>query len=103
MNGVCQTNQTAASAAAELAVAKHGNVNMDEQTFIWPLCANETSRAQTLLSQLVDQKPMKTNNSSQQFSYGEKVGALTQIYLELSIPLPTALRAALADLLQLGE
>jgi hypothetical protein len=86
-----------------LAVAKHENVNMDEQTFIWPLCANETSRDQNLLSQLVDQEPMKTNNGSQQFSYGERVGVLAQIYLELSIPLPTALRAARADLLQLGE
>jgi hypothetical protein len=46
---------------------------------------------------------MKTNNRIQQFSYGERVGALAQIYLELSVPLPIALRAARADLLQLGE
>ena len=76
---------------------------MDEQTFIWPLSANETSRVQNLLPLLVDQEPMKANNSNQQFSYGERVGTLAQIYLELSIPLPIALRAARADLLQLGE
>jgi hypothetical protein len=76
---------------------------MDEQTFIGPLCANETSRVQNLLPLRVDREPMKTNNSSQQFSYGERVGALVQIYLELSVPLPIALWAARADLLQLGE
>ena len=76
---------------------------MNEQTFIWPLSANETSRVQNLLSLLFDQEPMKTNNSIQQFSYGERVGALAQTYLELSVPLPVALRAARADLLQLGE
>jgi hypothetical protein len=76
---------------------------MDEQTFIWPLCANETSRVQNLLPLLVDQEPVRTNNSSHQFSYGERVGALAQIYLELSVPLPIALRAAQADLLHLGE
>jgi hypothetical protein len=86
-----------------MAVPKHENVNMDEQTFIWPLCANETSRVQKLLPLLVDQEPVRTNNNSQQFSYGERVGALAQIYLELSVPLPIALRAARADLLQLGE
>jgi hypothetical protein len=84
-------------------VAKHENVNMDEQTFIWPLSANETSRVQNLLPRLSHQEPMKANDSSQQFSYGERVEALAQIYLELSVPLPIALRAARADLLHLGE
>ena len=37
----------------------------------------------------------------QQFSYGERLGALTLIYLELSLPLQVALRAAEADLCQL--
>jgi hypothetical protein len=37
----------------------------------------------------------------QQFSYGERLGALTLIYLELSLPLRVALRAAEADLCQL--
>jgi hypothetical protein len=76
---------------------------MEEQTFIWPLSANETSRIQNLLQLLFDLEPMKTHNSIQQFSYGDRVGALAQIYLELRVPLPIALRAARADLLQLGE
>jgi hypothetical protein len=37
----------------------------------------------------------------QQFSYGERLVALTLIYLELSLPLQVALRAAEADLCQL--
>jgi hypothetical protein len=76
---------------------------MDEQTFIWPLSANETSRVQNLLPRLSLQEPLNANDSSQQFSYGDRVEALAQIYLELSVPLPIALRAARADLLQLGE
>jgi hypothetical protein len=35
-----------------------------------------------------------------QFSYGERLGALTLLYLELSLPLQVALRAAEADLCQ---
>jgi hypothetical protein len=38
------------------------------------------------------------NNSMQQISDGERLGALTQIYLELSLPLKVALWAATADL-----
>ena len=37
----------------------------------------------------------------QQFSYAERLVALTLIYLELSLPLQVALRAAEADLCQL--
>jgi hypothetical protein len=33
-----------------------------------------------------------------QFSYSEKLAALTQLYLELMLPLQDALRAAEADL-----
>jgi hypothetical protein len=36
--------------------------------------------------------------SIQQFSVGQRFRALTQIYLELSLPLPVALLAAAADL-----
>jgi hypothetical protein len=39
----------------------------------------------------------------QQFSYGERLGALTLIYLELSLPLQVALRAAEADLLSISR
>jgi hypothetical protein len=38
------------------------------------------------------------NNSLQRFSDGERLDALTQIYLELSLPLKVALWAAAADL-----
>jgi hypothetical protein len=38
------------------------------------------------------------NNSGQQFSESEKLDALTQIYLQLSLPLKVALWAAAADL-----
>ncbi len=41
---------------------------------------------------------MKMHNSNKQYSGGESVGALTQIYLELGLPLQFALRAAEADL-----
>jgi hypothetical protein len=37
-------------------------------------------------------------NSGHQFSEGERLDALTQIYLELSLPLKVALGAAAADL-----
>jgi hypothetical protein len=33
-----------------------------------------------------------------QFSYFEKLAVLTRLYLELSLPVPEALRAAKADL-----
>jgi hypothetical protein len=38
------------------------------------------------------------NNSLQHFSDGERLNALTRIYLELSLPLKIALWAAAADL-----
>jgi hypothetical protein len=38
------------------------------------------------------------NNSLQHFSDGERLDALTRIYLELSLPLKVALSAAAADL-----
>jgi hypothetical protein len=38
------------------------------------------------------------NNSGRKFSDGERLDALTQIYLELSLPLKVALWAAAADL-----
>ena len=41
---------------------------------------------------------MKIDESIQQFSDGERLGALTQIYLEISLPLQVAIWAAAADL-----
>jgi hypothetical protein len=43
---------------------------------------------------------MKMSTWIDQFSYAEKLAALTQLYLELRLPLAHALRAAEADLSQ---
>jgi hypothetical protein len=43
---------------------------------------------------------MKMSTWINQFSYAEKLAALTQLYLELRLPLANALRAAEADLSQ---
>jgi hypothetical protein len=45
---------------------------------------------------------MKTDERTKQFSDGERLGALTQIYLELSLPLQVAIWAAAADLRHLN-
>jgi hypothetical protein len=52
-----------------------------------------------------DLRPLITNYDSMkmrikidQFSYVEKLATLTQLYLELELPLHDALRAAVADL-----
>ncbi len=74
---------------------------MDEQFFTGPLSANETSCIQNLKPFLFDQELVKMDSSIQQFSWGQRIGALTQIYLAFGLPLPTALRAAEADLGQL--
>ena len=41
---------------------------------------------------------MKMSTDISQFSYVEKLAALTRLYFELGLPLPDALRAAEADL-----
>jgi hypothetical protein len=41
---------------------------------------------------------MKITTDIDQFSYPEKLATLTQLYLELRLPLQDALRAAEADL-----
>jgi hypothetical protein len=56
---------------------KDGTVN--EQISAWPISANAPSNIE-------------------QFSYVAKLVALTHLYVELSLPLPAALRAAEADL-----
>lgn len=73
---------------------------MDEQIFTWPLSADETSGIENLKAFLFDQQLMRTDKRIQQSSYGDRLGALTQIYLELNLPLQVALRAAEADLCQ---
>jgi hypothetical protein len=74
---------------------------MEEQIFTCPLSANETSCIQNLKPFLFDQELVKMDNSIQQFSSGQRIGALTQIYLAFGLPLQIALRAAEADLGQL--
>ncbi len=74
---------------------------MEEQIFTCPLSANETSCIQNPKPFLFDQELVKMDNSIQQFSWGQRIGALTQIYLAFGLPLQTALRAAEADLGQL--
>lgn len=74
---------------------------MEEQIFTCPLSANETSCIQNPKPFLFDQELVKIDNSIQQFSWGQRIGALTQIYLAFGLPLQTALRAAEADLGQL--
>ncbi|MGA8482289.1 MAG: hypothetical protein WB696_30325 [Chthoniobacterales bacterium] len=75
---------------------------MEEQIFTCPLSANETWCIQNPKPFLFDQELVKMDNSIQQFSWGQRIGALTQIYLAFGLPLQTALRAAEADLGQLG-
>jgi hypothetical protein len=47
---------------------------------------------------LTNYDSMKMSNNNDQFSLVEKLTTLTQLYLELRLPLHDALRAAEADL-----
>lgn len=47
---------------------------------------------------LTNLEPVKMTTKIEQLSYVEKLTTLTLQYLELSLPLPAALRAAEADL-----
>jgi hypothetical protein len=66
---------------------KDGIIN--EQISGWPVSANAA---------LTFQEFTKTSINIEQFSYVSKLVALTYLYVELSLPLPAALRAAEADL-----
>jgi hypothetical protein len=74
----------------------HGAVN--EQISAWPLSANAALCIQDLESILINQEFTKMSTNIEQFSYFAKLVALTHQYVELSLPLPAALRAAQADL-----
>jgi hypothetical protein len=69
---------------------------MNEQISAWPIGANAASIIQNLKPILINQEFTKTK--IEQFSYVSKLVALTHLYVELSLPLPAALRAAEADL-----
>jgi hypothetical protein len=75
---------------------------MDEQTFAGPLSADTTSCIQNLEPFPFDQELVEMDDRIRLFSHGKRFWALTQIYLELSLPLQVALQAAEADLRQLG-
>jgi hypothetical protein len=74
---------------------------MNEQTFTWPLSPKPASCIQNPKPFIFDQELMKMDNSIQQFSDGKRLRALIQIYLEFSLPLQVAHRAAEADLCRL--
>ena len=71
---------------------------MSEQISAWPIGANTASIIQSLKPILINQEFTKKSTKIDQFSYVSKLVALTHLYVELSLPLPAALRAAEADL-----
>jgi hypothetical protein len=71
---------------------------MSEQISAWPIGANTASIIQSLKPILINQEFTKMSTKIDQFSYVSKLVALTHLYVELSLPLPAALRAAEADL-----
>ena len=75
---------------------KDGTIN--EQISAWPISANAASIIRNSKPILTHQELTKMSTNIEQFSYVSKRVALTQLYVELSLPLPAALRAAEADL-----
>jgi hypothetical protein len=71
---------------------------MNEQISAWSISANAGSIIQNLKPLIIDQEFTKMSTNIEQFSYVSKLVALTQLYMELSLPVPAALRAAEADL-----
>jgi Flp pilus assembly protein TadD len=59
---------------------------------------NAGSSIQNLIPLLINYHSMKMSVEIDQFSYVKKLAMLTQLYLELRLPLQNALRAAEADL-----
>jgi hypothetical protein len=71
---------------------------MNEHISAWPIGANAGSIIQNLKPVITDQEFTKMSTNIEQFAYVSKLVALTQLYMELSLPVPAALRAAEADL-----
>jgi hypothetical protein len=71
---------------------------MNNQISAWPLHVNAASFLQSPKPLLVNQESIKMVTKIEQFSYAERVAALTHKYLELRLPVDAALRAAEADL-----
>jgi len=76
---------------------------MNEQISAWPISANAASIIQNLKPILINQEFTKMSTNMEQFSYVSKLVALAHLYVELSLPLPAALRAAEADLPVVGS
>ena|SRR5271166_3010085 len=110
--GICETDRRAVEALAgsgrplvsrdnrnrpvERFKKKDGTMN--EQISGWPIGANAASIIQNLKPILINHEFTKMSTNIEQFSYVSKLVALTHLYVELSLPLPAALRAAEADL-----
>jgi len=71
---------------------------MNEQISAWQITANAASMIQNLKPIPINQEFTKMRTNIEQFSYVSKLVALTHLYVELSLPLRAALRAAEADL-----
>ena len=71
---------------------------MNEQISAWPISANAASIIQNLKPILINQEFTKMSTNMEQFSYVSKLVALTDLYMQLRVPLVAALRAAEADL-----
>jgi hypothetical protein len=89
----------ATTATATVSGFKKKDETMNEQISARPIGANAASIIQNLKPVRVDQGFTKMSTNIEQFSYVLKLVALTHLYMELSLPLPAALRAAEADLL----
>ena len=74
---------------------KNGTIN--KQTAAWPIRANAGSIIRNL-KPVIDEEVTKMSTKIEQFSYALKLVALTHLYMELSLPLAAALRAAKSDL-----
>jgi len=64
-----------------------------------PIGANSAAIIQNLKPVVISQEFTRMNTNVEEFSYILKVVALAHLYMELSLQLPGAFRAAEADLL----
>jgi len=71
---------------------------MNEEISAWPISTNAALIIQNLKPLLINQEFTKTSTNIEQFSYVSKLVALTDLYMQLRVPLVAALRAAEADL-----
>ena len=76
---------------------------MNEHISARQIRANAASIIRNLKPILTNREFTKINTNIEQFSYVSKRVALTHLYVELSLPLPAALRAAEADLPVVGS